>query len=125
MVLFRVEDRRGVRYGEDFRLQLDAFAKRFFIFLNTIIASYKSDITRQSVHYVLHIILLASRTSAHWIVSRFDSLIRINRSFAHRAAVTSREAEKHLIEMLAHKKNTALSDTEKRKRKSDAVGMRL
>lgn len=125
MLVFHIEKRRGVRYAEAVRRVLDRTAMRVFVWHERTKASFQSSAARQTAHYLLHVLLVATSSVFRIVSAWFDELIRVNRSLARRATTSSREVERHLTEMMAHKKRTSLSDIEKRAHKERAIGGRL
>ncbi len=125
VILFYIERRRGGRYAERIRAAGDRVALGLFAWHERTRASFQSNTVQQTFHYLLHIFLLSVSALFRWITTRFDDLIRVNRSLARRASTSGREVERHLVEMMAHKKHTALSDAEKRRRKEYAIGGKL
>lgn len=125
VVLFYVERQRGARFGEGVRAAGDRVAVRLFAWHTRTLASFRSNAVQQTFHYVVHLLLLSVSAAFRWVTTRFDDLIRVNRSLARRAATSSAHVERHLVEMMAHKKHTALSETEKRRRKEQAIGGKL
>lgn len=125
LVVFHVEHQRGIRFLEKTRAAGDRAALRLFVWHERTLATFRSNAVQQTIHYILHLALLAVSSIFRWITTRFDELIRVNRSLARRTAQSSREVERHLVEMMAHKKQTALSELEKRRRKEQAIGGRL
>ncbi|OGG62726.1 hypothetical protein A3C87_01320 [Candidatus Kaiserbacteria bacterium RIFCSPHIGHO2_02_FULL_49_34] len=123
IALFHVERTRGERFLPNARAHLDTLARKIAHAHARASHAFESDTFRQTVHYFVHMALTACRTAFAWVSEKFDALIRINRSVAHRAATEGKSAS-HLHEMMKHKAATALTETQKKQRKAHAIGMR-
>ncbi|OGG59046.1 hypothetical protein A3C89_01400 [Candidatus Kaiserbacteria bacterium RIFCSPHIGHO2_02_FULL_50_50] len=123
IALFGVERTRGERFLPKLRMYLDVCALKIAHAEARASHAFESDTFRQTIHYVVHMALTACRTVFAWVSEKFDALIRINRSVAHRAAIEGKSAS-HLHEMMQHKRDSALTETQKKQRKAHAIGMR-
>jgi len=123
IALFHLERQRGERFLPTTREHIDRFALRIAHAHARAAAAFESDTMRQTLHYVVHMVLSLFRTAFAWVSERFDALIRVNRLVAHRTHIAGKSTS-HLHEMMKHKEATALTDAEKKQHKAHAIGMR-
>ncbi len=119
-VLFRIEDRRGVRYLPVFRASLDHVVVmseqwwiRFFGFLHR---DFLYQIVRYTYNGVLSLLLRGLRFFEHNV----QDSIRRNRLMA-RQSDRVRTTRNKLDEIAEHKAAIALSEEEKKKRRSETL----
>ncbi len=116
LMLFRYEERVGVRFALGVRKKLDAYAVGFASFCTKVSNVIGKDSVRQVFHYILHSFLkLVLMLSKRWEYI-LRSMMRANKVIA-RKAEKERETRNKLEEIALHKIKHALTEEEKKKYK--------
>lgn len=123
-LLFRIERGRAARLGEGARTRFDATAEKLFVTIGRAGKYLARDVFRQSLHYVVHILLRGVEHIMSYVLRIVDRLQHTNKTLARRAKEGKAERTK-LDELTAHKEETSLSEDERKAHKEESVGTRL
>ncbi|NCN52458.1 hypothetical protein GW943_01475 [Candidatus Parcubacteria bacterium] len=123
-VLFRMERRRGQRFFEEARTQLDQRVFQMFAYITRISRYLGRDVIRQSIHYAVHVILRVFQSFISFVLTHANRLERTNKALAQRAKQFG-EPRTKLDELEAHKEEVALSEDERKAHKEESIGTRL
>lgn len=115
-VLFRIEGKRGMRFGEHLRIRADFIILKATKYLHTALNYTGRDFIRQVVHYLFHTILRSVLEFTKRAEKGLRNMMRINKTLAKRAERESTTRTK-LEEIALHKVETALTEDEKRVRR--------
>lgn len=140
VALFVFEAKRGVRVFESGRSTLDRYASYVYARTGAVQRSWRRETFRQTFHYFLHLALSFFSILFQWVSKQFDRLIRVNKMISRKSTgkkvkavveqkidtpVATKEQTGHFVEIMKHKKRTALSDIEKKRKKEESIGMKL
>ena len=115
-VLFRIERKRGKRFGEYLRIRTDFFVLKATKYVHTALNYTGRDFIRQVIHYLFHTVLRSVLEFTKRAEKGLRNVIRINKTLAKRAEQESVTRTK-LEEVALHKVATALTEDEKRIRR--------
>lgn len=124
VALFSVEKRRGGRFLPGVRHALDRGIATIAVSLGHVGHYVSRDVVRGTLHFLFHHTLNTLRAMTRSFERRINKLMHINYTIASAHRRPS-ESDTSLAEVARHKESNALSDTEKKARKEDAVGTRL
>lgn len=119
IILFRYEQARGVRYLGGARRLFDRSVEHAKYRLERTYRRVTGQALRQSVHYIFHQILTATLRRIQRLEDIVHAVARFNKNRAnHRREATSIS---HLSAVADHKREVALSDSQKQQRRDAAL----
>lgn len=115
-LLFRIEGKRGRRFGEHLRIRTDFIVLKATKYVHSALNYTGRDFIRQVAHYLFHTILRSVLEFTKRAEKGLRNVMRINKTLAKRAERESTTRTK-LEEIALHKVETALTEDEKRVRR--------
>lgn len=115
-LLFRIERKRGMRFGEHLRIRTDFIVLKATKCVHTALNYTGRDFIRQVIHYLFHTMLRSGLEFTKRAEKGLRNVMRINKTLAKRAERESVTRTK-LEEVALHKVATALTEDEKRIRR--------
>lgn len=117
LLVFRYEERRGVRVFERVRTYADFLTLTATHHIHRFFNVFSRDTLRQIFHYFLHILLRVILVLNKEWEKRIRNMIHINRSMAKHAE-RDRTIRNKLEEVALHKMKTALTEDQKKQHKA-------
>mgnify|MGYP007077406948 CR=1 FL=1 len=112
MLLFYVEERRGVRFLDSLRNRLDRATDWTIVRWHTLMLYLGGGAGRVGFHYAMHHLLGFARGVARQLEQQLVRLQRRNKRVVR--SVQAARTESHLTAIAEHKHATALSEDEKK-----------
>lgn len=123
-ILFRIEEQRGTRVLGTLRVRFDERIASLLGAMHRASRYLGRDVTRQSAHYFVHLILHSIERTMSFVLHQVSKLQHTNRALAHRAK-NDTGVRTQLDELQNHKEETALSPKQRKAHKEESVGTRL
>lgn len=120
VVLFRSEERRGVRYFNGARTHIDFWLLKIRHMFNVRLRAWGVYFIRQIIHYFLHTFLTGIVRGLAGIEKTLMAIARSNRALA-RKSEQERTSKSKLEEIAIHKIEVALTEEEKRIRRRKSL----
>ncbi len=120
LVLFRYEERKGIRFADQLRLRFDYVVVTASVTLKNALRFVSKDFLQQTFHYVLHTVLKYTVHGINRIEQGVRKMMHVNKTIAKKAERDSTTRSK-LDEVALHKVATALTEEQKRVRKEKSL----
>lgn len=120
LVLFRYEERKGIRFADQARLRFDYVVVTVSVHCKNALRFVSKDFLQQTLHYMLHTVLKYTVHGINRIEQGVRKMMHVNKTIAKKAERDSTTRSK-LDEVALHKVATALTEEQKRVRKEKSL----
>jgi hypothetical protein len=130
VILFAIEEKRGIRYGERVRAVFDRMISNARKSVGSAFPDVNDHFLRELFHFIIHSILSLVLSAVRSVERGVVRIVRFNRMQVMRlrtpappTGVTPEHTERtaHLAEVIDHKRSVELSPKERAKKKEEAI----